>query len=170
MKFYTSDKEAVEDLLITLRSIGASYSQVELSLQTIKYIDRAKEINQILKEGQVDFKQDLDELSLLCNWNMAEFLNQVLHYPPIIPRVRRLDGKLHYEFPEPFKPMPMDKVVKEKLVRLANRITTEEKRNELIDLIEEEQHLLYVTNELLQSTDLSFQEREDARELFKYFW
>src|SRR5437868_4560698 len=91
----------IQTLFLTLRSVACSYNDKTLSEKTIQKIDQVKASVKNLSEHQVDFTPQLNELSILCNWDLQRFLNEVLEYPKTIPRVRRLDGKLHYEFPIP---------------------------------------------------------------------
>lgn len=35
-----------------------------------------------------------------CDWNLGELLTEILNYPKVIPRVKKLSGKLHHTFKE----------------------------------------------------------------------
>ena len=64
----------------------------------------------------------------------------------------------------------MEAKVKTELLELASRVTDEQKKQQLTDLINREHSLRYVTAELANAVGLNSKEKARATELFVFFW
>lgn len=163
-------EKILDDFFNSLRLVGVSYSEKELSNKTIEQIAKVKNLFQVIRDHEINYAPLSTKLSNECNWDLDRLLQDILKYPQVIPRVRQLNGQLHYVFKEPIPPPPLDKDIKHELLQLASKIVQIEKRIELVSLINNEESLLYVTSELSLSNDLNVDEREKAKDLFGYFY
>lgn len=162
--------QILNDFLNGLRSVGASYNERELSTHTIQKIDTVKVLFDTIQQEGLDYEEEITKLSEQCDWDLKLLLADTLRYPEVIPRVRKLNGNLHFIFKDSPPPPPLRSSVKQELIQLASIIQDEIKREELLALIHEEEHLLYVTSELCKSIDLNTNEKERAGKLFGYFY
>jgi hypothetical protein len=163
-------KQILSDFLNGVRGVGASYAEKELSNKTIEQIEKVKVLFRVVNECEIEYKPAMTRLCEECNWDLYLLLDEILTYPKVIPRVRRLNGELYHAFNKVIPSLPMDIGIKRELLHLASKVSQTEKRIELTSLIEKEESMLYVAGELSRSRDLMASDRKRADELFSYFW
>lgn len=162
--------EKVDIFLLNIRYVACSYSDKVLNNRTIEYIYQIQKDYFEFKKNEINYKNKLSLLSKECNWNLEMFLQEIIDYPKIIPRVRKLDDSLHFIFKEVVNNHIIEPSMEIELIEYANKIQDFGKRKEVLNEIKFGKNYLYITSEILNNSILSEKEYKRVCEIFSFFY
>lgn len=92
-----SDFRVVEDLCLALRNVGVWEHALSTNARALAHVREVQNLTVELRRRDVDATGRLERLSEETGWLMPQLLEECLHFPTVLPRVRLLDGQLRSE-------------------------------------------------------------------------